>query len=154
MMYCDEQIFGNFFIDDEAEEMSIPVPVELENGTYKVKAHQLNNIWKYEDGDCAELVFEFDLDVTDEDTNLTYTVKKNPIKALDDTSYTKLESNYERPEFSFKEALPGGAKLDGFAISEDGVIFALSGCDSENGNTIRCSDSINALSAGKYDCYF
>ena len=67
LMYYGEHVFGNIYRDDDAEELIIPVPVELENGKYNVRVHQLNSIWDYRDGGYSELVFEFDLTVTDAD---------------------------------------------------------------------------------------
>ena len=35
-MYYGENVFGDVYTDDDTEELIIPVPVELENGIYKV----------------------------------------------------------------------------------------------------------------------
>lgn len=154
LKYFNETVFGDIYTDDDANELILPVPVELENGTYKVRIHQLNDIWQYREGDYSELVIEIDLTVTDADTSLTYYQTLNEIKALKDTSFSMVEGDFGnyRPEFSLVEALPGEAKMVGFAISENGNVFPISGyCD---GSVIECYDEFNVLPAGKYDCYF
>ena len=55
VMYYGEQVFGDIYTDNSSEEIIIPVPVELENGTYTVRVHQLNNLWDWRDGAYAEL---------------------------------------------------------------------------------------------------
>lgn len=153
LMYYGEHVFGNIYIDDDAAELTIPVPVELENGTYKVRIHQLNNIWDYRNGGYSELVFEFDLTVTDADSTNEYPYSLNEIKALEDTSFSTVEGDFDdRPAFSLKEALPGDAKMAGFALCDNGNVFPISGyCD---GSVIECYDEFSVFPAGKYDCYF
>lgn len=153
LMYYGENVFGNFSTASDSEQLIIPVPVELENGTYKVRAHQLNSIWNYREGDYSELVFEFDLTVTDADETNEYPYSLNEIKALEDTSFSMVEGDFgDRPEFGLVDALPGEAKMVGFALCDNGNIFPISGyCD---GSIIECYDEFNVLPAGKYDCYF
>jgi len=153
LMYYGENVFGNFSTASDSEQLIIPVPVELENGTYKVRAHQLNSIWNYREGDYSELVFEFDLTVTDADSSNEYPYSLNEIKALEDTSFSMVEGDFgDRPAFGLKEALPGEAKMVGFALCDNGNVFPISGyCD---GSVIECNDEFNVLPAGKYDCYF
>ncbi len=151
LMYYNECVFRNY--TDDAEELIIPVPVELETGTYNVRVHQLNGIWNYRDGEYSELVFEFNLTVTDADETNEYPYSLNEIKALEDTSFSMVEGDFgDRPAFSLKEALPGEAKMVGFALCDNGNVFPISGyCD---GRVIECNDEFNVLPAGKYDCYF
>lgn len=153
LMYYGETVFGNIFINDDAEELIIHVPVELENGTYNVRVHQLNSIWDYREGGYSELVFEFDLTVTDADSTNEHPYSLNEIKALKDTSFSMVEGDFGyRPEFELAEALPGEAKMVGFALCDNGNVFPISGyCD---GSVIECHDEFNVLPAGKYDCYF
>ena len=153
IMYYGENVFGNFSTASNSEQLIIPVPVELENGTYNVRVHQLNSIWNYRDGEYSELVFELDLTVTDTDETNEYPYSLNEIKALEDTSFSMVEGDFdERPEFSLKEALPGEAKMTGFALCDNGNVFPISGyCD---GSVIECNDEFNVLPAGKYNCYF
>lgn len=153
LMYYGENVFGNFSTASDSEQLIVPVPVELENGTYNVRIHQLNNIWDYRDGGYSELVFEFDLTVTDADETNEYPYSLNEIKALEDTSFSMVEGDFgDRPAFSLKESLPGEAKMVGFALCDDGNVFPISGyCD---GSVIECNDEFNVLPAGKYNCYF
>lgn len=153
MLYYSENIFNDIYSDSGEGDLVIPVPVELENGTYNVKAHQLNSIWNYNDGGYSELVFEFDLTVTDADDTNEYPWSLNEIKALKDDSFSMTEGDFDYcPTFSLKEELPGAAKMVGFAIDDNGDMFSISAyCD---GGIIECFDEFGYLPAGKYDCYF